>query len=159
MNPRRIKALFRVLRQQTIANLQGKTSIYSIAGGAAFGLFVSVLPVIGLHTILILAIAIPLKLNKFFALLFSMVVNPMTCVPVYGFNYWVGCVLLNIQSPISDLEHWLEGLHELSFFSVVNGSWAIFMPLLVGSIVIAILSSAITFGAVSLAVSRFRRLS
>lgn len=65
-----------------------------IAMGVAIGLFVGLTPLIGLHTLIVLPLALLVRANKFVALTCVWVTNIFTAVPIYYFNYMVGWILL-----------------------------------------------------------------
>ena len=65
-----------------------------IAMGVAIGLFVGWTPLIGLHTLIVLPLALLVRANKFVAIAFVWVTNVFTAIPIYYFNYLVGRILL-----------------------------------------------------------------
>ncbi|MFC1676730.1 DUF2062 domain-containing protein [Planctomycetota bacterium] len=69
-------------------------SAHRIAMGVAIGLFVGWTPLIGLHTLIVLPLALLVRANKFVAIAFVWVTNVFTAVPIYYFNYLVGRILL-----------------------------------------------------------------
>jgi hypothetical protein len=68
-----------------------------IALGAALGLFVSMTPFIGLHTVMAILFAALFKWNKISAALGVWVTNPFTAPFIYGLTYFVGKLCLGIE--------------------------------------------------------------
>ena len=70
--------------------LQLDGSAESIALGTAFGLFVAMTPTVGVQMIIILLISLVLPIHRIAGLIMVYVSNPLTVVPIYWFDYWVG---------------------------------------------------------------------
>ncbi len=68
-----------------------------IALGTALGLFVSMTPFIGLHTVMAIFFAALFKWNKISAALGVWVTNPFTAPFIYGFTYFVGKFCMGIE--------------------------------------------------------------
>lgn len=71
-----------------ILQLQG--SAHSIALGAAIGLFVAMTPTVGLQMIIILIISLLIPANRLAGFIMVYISNPLTMVPIYWLDYWVG---------------------------------------------------------------------
>ena len=65
-----------------------------IALGFAVGVFISITPFFGLHTVLAIAAAFIFRLNKLTCITGSWVNTPITVIPVLGLSYKLGRVLL-----------------------------------------------------------------
>lgn len=74
---------------------------HRIALGIALGLFIAWTPLIGLHIFLALILAFLLRANKFTAITFVWVSNPLTFIPIYYPNYLFGKKLLTLLNPAS----------------------------------------------------------
>lgn len=68
-----------------------------IALSFAIGVFISITPTFGFHTILALIIAFVFKLNKVSLLIGTLLNNPWTTVFVYAIAYKIGAILLNAK--------------------------------------------------------------
>lgn len=68
-----------------------------VALSFAIGTFIGVSPFLGLHTIIILAVAWILRLNKVVALTAAYITNPLTLIPIYTFCIWLGAVILGVD--------------------------------------------------------------
>ena len=76
-----------------LVRLQGQPD--AIARGLACGVFAGLFPIFGLQTIVGVFLAILLGGNKILAAAGTWISNPLTYVPIYGFNFHVGKWSLN----------------------------------------------------------------
>ncbi|MCK5473761.1 MAG: DUF2062 domain-containing protein, partial [Planctomycetes bacterium] len=67
---------------------------HRIAMGTALGLFVAWTPVLGLHILMVLGLALLLRANKFVAIVFIWVNNPLTMAAIYYPSYLLGRTIL-----------------------------------------------------------------
>jgi hypothetical protein len=124
---------------------------HRIALGVAIAVFVTWTPTVGLQMLLTVAVATLLRANKLVGLPFCWLSNPATFVPIYIPNYWVGCKLLGRTpdgwSTIVDAMHfsggWLE--RTATWYQTVS---EIFWELLLGSVVVALVLSVMSYFAV-----------
>ena len=65
-----------------------------VAQGFALGTFISMTPLLGLHTLLAVIAAALLKKNEIATILGAWVVNPLTLFPIYYFTYRMGHLIL-----------------------------------------------------------------
>ena len=104
-------------------------SNYAISSGFACGSMVSFTPLLGLHFILALIFAYLIRGNLIAALIGTVVGNPLTFPFIWGLIYKVGTYVTNIK---------LEKItHEINFDMIVNQTYEIFFPMLVGGLIIA----------------------
>ena len=112
-------------------------SNYAISSGFACGAMVSFTPLLGLHFVLAVIFAYLIRGNFIAALIGTVVGNPITFPFIWGLIYKIGTHLTNIK---------LQKLtHEINFDMIVNQSYEIFFPMLVGGIIIAPLVWIITY--------------
>ena len=136
-------------------------SAHAVAFGAAVGMFLGLTPTVGIQMLLVALVAVFargwLYFNRTAALLMVYVTNPLTLVPIYWFNYRVGASIVGGSATRDDLAaavtydglaDWWASIQTL----VVSIGW----PLLVGSLVVATIGSAITYPAVRWMVRRLR---
>ena len=69
---------------------------HRIALGAGMGLFVAWMPALGLHMLIVLALSMVIKVNKFVALISVWISNPFTIVGIYYPNYLVGRAVVGV---------------------------------------------------------------
>lgn len=147
-------------RIRTIRNLDPRALVrrilaiddtpHSIALGTAIGMFVACTPTFGVRIAIVALIALAtrrwLYFNRSVAVLTTCLSNPVTTVPLYYFDYWVGTRFVAGAASRDDfarvldydgLAEWWSALHWLL---VDVGT-----PLLVGSIVVASAAAALTY--------------
>ena len=122
---------------------------HRLALGVAIGIFVTWTPTIGLQMILTILLSALFRANKFVGVPFVWLSNPLTIVPIYGPNYFVGCWLLG-NSPG---KNWHNLMVEASSTS---GMWEriakfaeailpIFWEVWLGSLVVALFLGVSTY--------------
>ena len=68
---------------------------HRLALGIAVGMFVALLPLIGIQMVLSVALAWLVRANKAVGVALVWISNPLTMVPLYYPGYWLGCKLLD----------------------------------------------------------------
>jgi len=135
------------IRKRLNAMMLLESSPFKIASGCALGVFVSLLPIAGLQTVLIILLAMTLKVNKVAALLASTIMNPITFVFIYILNLRVGLYLVPSDSALSMNEiHILLKFKDIA--TIASYADLLILPLCVGSIVVATISAMLTYGCV-----------
>ncbi len=138
---------------------------HRIALGVAVGIFVTWTPTIGLQMILTVAISALLKANKFVGVPFVWISNPLTVVPLYGPNYWLGSRLMGGEYSFSQFIRAAGDAFELQggWFGAARvqawwrAMWPVFPPLWLGSTIIGLVLGVITYFAVLYGVIAFRK--
>ncbi|RMG14101.1 MAG: DUF2062 domain-containing protein [Cyanobacteria bacterium J055] len=72
-----------------------------LARGFAVGIFSGFFPFLGAQIIVALLLAIPFRGNKLVAALGTWISNPLTYLPLYLFNFKVGCLVLGSMPDFS----------------------------------------------------------
>jgi uncharacterized protein (DUF2062 family) len=109
-------------------------------------------PLLGIHTVLGIALAYQLRLNRFVTLIGVYVTNPWTIVPIYTFGTWVGVKLLHLDNAIPAI-NW----HHISILSFVREFRALLLPFLVGNTFMAFIAALSGYVLIHEAVKRGRR--
>jgi len=135
---------------------------HRIALGVAIGIFVTWTPTIGFQMILTVALAALLRANKAVGVPFVWISNPVTLVPVYGPNYWVGTKLLGHNYDAGRFTNFVEqAMKSGTWLEHLSAAWSamckIFWPLWVGSIAVGLGLAVISYFGVRFAVVRYRR--
>lgn len=151
----------RKLRRARVRLLRGAGQPGEIAGGMALGLFVAMLPILGLQLPLVLLVAELMRrlahvhLSRVAALAGVWLANPLTIAPLYGLCYVVGRPLARAVLPASvrseDTGSAALDLATLSFSG--PGALEMGLGLVIGSVVLGVptawLGYRITYGMVS----------
>lgn len=104
----------RILRYGYYRLLRLQSTPGQMARGLGVGVFAGSFPFFGFQTLLGISLAIPFRGNALMAAAGTWVSNPLTYVPIYVFNFKLGCWLLNIDgmglnlSTFQSLAAWRE---------------------------------------------------
>ena len=99
------------------------------ARGVAAGVFCGCYPFFGLQTVLSIGVASLVRGNHLLAAAGTLISNPLTYVPLYWFNYQLGCWLLGQNTALPDL-------NDLNRTNVWAQGWSFTNRLLLGSTVV-----------------------
>lgn len=120
-------------------------SAHSIAMGLALGVFIGILPIFGFQMIPAVALSIRFKINKLASAVGVWVTNPLTVIPIYLFNYWVGASLFpRLSRNIGEFKELLTSGH-FDWQVLWNMGYSALLPLCLGSLINAIVSSVIVY--------------
>jgi uncharacterized protein len=106
----------------------------SIAGGAALGLFIGFMPILG-QTMAAAALAILFRVNLPTAIMAVWVSNPVTMAPMYFFSYKLGAWIL--QVPVGQYGF------SLSWDWFTHEFLAIWQPLILGSLICGLIAAVV----------------
>lgn len=109
-----------------------------LARGLAAGVFAGMFPLFGLQTVMGIAIALRIKGNPLMAAAGTWISNPLTYLPVYAFNYRLGCWILGRQpvNLFSDVE---------SLKTLLETSTDVGVALMLGSFVMGLAFGALSY--------------
>ena len=141
---------------------------HQIALGAALGVFIAFTPTIGFQMLLGVIVATIFRANPVAAALPAWLTNPVTIVPVYSFNYWVGTLFY----PGPDVSELKAGLHAAMKAATDatgwwDGCWAFFkvimdlgleilIPLWLGCCIVGAILGVLTYPIMKRAVEGLR---
>ncbi len=132
-------------------------STHDLAMGAAIGFFVGMLPIMGIQMIVAAAIAAIFRVSKLAAILPVWISNPLTFIPLYGFNYWLGHVLTGLGPNHDEYNKVIAQVHALSenssFFEGIIESTKLFgsmgkeavYSLCIGSVIVGLVSAFVSY--------------
>lgn len=139
----------------------------AIAGGFALGFLIAFTPTLGIQILLSYCLATMLKLSRAAALIPIWVTTPFTAPPIYAFTYMIGNfftggpsvrkVRSHLETTISAATEY-DALDVSSRFSVaMNLGSDIFLPMLIGGLMIGGVCAAVSYPAILYLVRRVRR--
>ena len=124
-------------------------SNYAISSGFACGAMVSFTPLLGFHFVLAVVFAYLIRGNFIAALIGTVIGNPITFPFIWGLIYKVGTYVTNIK---------LQKItHEINFDMIVNQTYEIFFPMLVGGIITAPLVWIISYYVIYSSIASFKK--
>ena len=124
-------------------------SSYAVSSGFACGSMVSFTPLLGLHFILAVVFAFLIRGNFIAALIGTAVGNPVTFPFIWGLIYKVGTFVTSIKH--------VNLSNNINFEMIINQTYEIFFPMLVGGIVIAPLVWVITYFIIYSFISSYKK--
>ena len=124
-------------------------SPHAVASGFACGSMVSFTPLLGLHFILAIVFAYLMRGNIVAALLGTIVGNPVTFPFIWGLIYKVGTYVTTTQH--------VNISYKINFDMIINQTYEIFFPMLLGGIIIAPLVWLITYFIIYSFISSYKR--
>ena len=132
-----VSKLNRIISYYKLRLARLPASNYAISSGFACGAMVSFTPLLGFHFVLAVIFAYLIRGNFIAALIGTVVGNPITFPFIWGLIYKTGTYVTNIK---------LEKInYEINFDMIINQTYEIFFPMLVGGVIIAPLVWIITY--------------
>ncbi len=155
--PRCSARKLRYLLRRVLRGLGRATgTAHQIAMGVAIGFFIGWLPIVGIQMAVAVVVCQILRANKVMPLFPIWLTNPVTIVPIYSFNYWVGWlfvggpplsdlagVLRKMVSPpemaenVGRLAAWWEGVKH-AMGELLEMGWDMQLPLWLGCIIVGL---------------------
>lgn len=123
---------------------------HSVALGTAIGMFIGMTPTVGIQMALVFLVSFlvsPLfRFNRVAALVTVYISNPLTVLPIYWFNYQVGLSFVSGSATWETFSQSLGPQSELSWWQQIRWlSLEVGMPLIVGSLVVAVVCALISY--------------
>jgi len=122
----------------------------------ALGVFLTLTPFVGLHTILGLAIAFLFGLNRAAVLFGLFVNNPWTLVPYYSAASYLGGRLIGFSSGLSLPRFGWSQLWHANFWLQLTHQWRCLMPMALGSAILAVFCAGLSYPLALYAIKRGR---
>ncbi len=94
--------------------------------GLALGIFSGCFPLFGLQSVLAIILASLFRGNRLLAIIGTWISNPFTYVPLYWFNYQLGCYFLGSGEGLLDFK-------KLTLGTFLESGWIFISRLLLGS--------------------------
>jgi len=132
---------------------QIRESPHRIALAFAVGVFMGISPLLGLHYIGGVLLAMLFRLNKLVAIIGISVNNPWTIVPISTFCVWVGAKLLGIKQVLPEVDWGSISLTSIvmkftsieSLLNMINDLWPLLSAFFVGSFLICTISAILSY--------------
>jgi len=157
------KYLFRARRFLTLKVLHTDDPPHAVALGVAIGIFVAFLPLVGVQTVVAIAVAALLRANKVVCVPLVWITNPITLGPIYAGCIWVGQkVLPGHGTSGDDVRRLLEfGAGRSVFTRAYWGDLLLFLggltsELLVGCVIVGVVFAVPSYFVSRAAVTKYR---
>ena len=132
---------------------QIRESPHRIALAFAIGVFMGISPLLGLHYIGGVLLAMLFRLNKLVAIIGISVNNPWTIVPISTFCVWVGAKLLGIKQVLPEVDWGSISLTGIvmkftdleNLMNMIKDLWPLLSAFFVGSFLICTISAIASY--------------
>ncbi len=124
-----------------------------IAFAFAVGIFIGISPFLGLHTLMAIAFASILRLNKLVTLAGAFVTNPLTIIPIYSFATWMGTKMTGHENTFSQTN--FKEITIINIFSILR---ELILPFFVGTIAFGLIAGVLSYLFVYYIVKRMREI-
>lgn len=137
-----------------LGQIEGSPS--RVAAAFGIGVFIAFFPLLGIHTLLALGIALAFRLNKVAILVGAWTNNPWTLAPMYSAGTLLGCALLGVPlvSPSASVDWSLKGR---AFYEALAATLApLVWPFVIGNLVLGTAAGLVAFVLLRWLLSRWR---
>jgi uncharacterized protein len=122
--------------------LHADDSPHRLALGVGIGMWIALLPLVGVQMVVSAILCHPVKGNKVVAMAMAWVSNPITLVPIFLPCYWLGCWILGLDAiPYEDFVAIFFPPEGGGWMARVQATWSammgIFGPLWLGCLIVA----------------------
>ena len=134
----------RWLRRTRQILLHVEDSPSRVALAFAAGVFIAFSPLLGIHTLLAIVIAVAFRLSKPAIVVGAWTNNPWTIAPMYSAGTLVGCFVLGVSpASLSEID-W--SLHGRAFYeSLAAGFRPLLLPSVVGNLLLGAVAALVSF--------------
>ncbi len=120
--------------------LSVRESPHRIAIAFATGIFIGMSPLLGIHTVLGIAVAWQFRLNRLVTLIGVYVTNPWTIVPIYTFGTWTGAKILGMHDLLPDID-W----NHISMQGLLAEFRHLVLPFILGSTLLGAIAAIVSY--------------
>jgi len=114
------KAIIRRLRYLYLRLSRLRGSPHELALGMSLGIFTGMVPIIPLHTVVAVALALAFRASKITAAAGIWICNPLTIYPVYRYAYKVGSFILGFDRNAEILSPVRETIRNGGFLHMIT---------------------------------------
>jgi uncharacterized protein (DUF2062 family) len=143
---------YRYIRDRIRSIMQLDDPPHKLALAFSLGVFIAFTPTIGLHLISCLLLAWALRLSKLVIITGSLLNNPWTIVPLYGFCLWFGMILTGSGTTAPEIA-W----RDLTLGNVYLVLRPYLWPFVAGTLVAGLVGAAVSYALFYVAVIRYRK--
>jgi uncharacterized protein (DUF2062 family) len=118
-----------------------------VAAAFGLGVFIAFFPLLGVHTLVALLLAVALRLSKVAILVGAWTNNPWTIAPMLTAGTMLGCLVLGVSPASLGAIDW--SLRGRAFYeSLAAGFAPLLWPYVVGNLLLGVLAGLLGFGVV-----------
>jgi hypothetical protein len=128
------------VREKVRQILSARESPHRIAIAFATGVFIGMSPLLGIHTVLGIAVAWKFSLNRLVTLVGVYITNPWTIVPIYTFGTWTGAKILGMHDVLPDID-W----NNISMQGLLEEFRHLVFPFILGSTIVGTVTAVVSY--------------
>lgn len=140
----------RWMRYWYLRLMRQNSSPKNLAAACALGMFIGAMPIIPFQSVVVIALAFVLRVNKLAAWLATCYSNAATMVPFYYFLFEVGKVVMPFENVSFDPA-------KLEMVEMIHAGWQLFGIMFAGGLVFGIPATIITYFVSLFAIRRYRK--
>ena len=133
--------------------LHHKDPPHKLALGVAIGMFVGMLPIMGIQMLAVTIVALPFRANLKVAVAMVWISNPITFIPLYWLNYQFGLLFMpnmriswdEFAAVLTKASDWNWSAIEDSFSNLVGIGANVMIPLWLGSSILGLILGAFLY--------------
>lgn len=130
--------------------MRQKSSPKNLAAAMALGMFIGAMPIIPFQSVVVIALAFVMRVNKLAAWLATCYSNAATMVPFYYFLFLVGHAVVPVEGVTFDPNN-------LEMAQLLASGWKVFTVMFTGGLVFGIPATLITYFASLFIIRRYRQ--
>ena len=139
---------------------------HRIALAFAMGVFMGISPLLGLHYIGGILLAMLFRLNKIVAIIGVSVNNPWTIVPLSTFSVWIGAKMLGIKQVLPEVDWGSISLSSIAMkftdldklTDMIKELWPLLSSFFVGSFFICTISAIASYFVIRQLAGKYRKV-
>lgn len=129
--------------------MRQKSSPKNLALACALGMFIGAMPIIPFQSVVVIALAFVMRVNKLAAWLATCYSNAATMVPFYYFLYKVGSAVTPINVAFDP--------HHLEMEQMIHAGWDVFLVMFAGGLTFGIPATIVTYFGSLFLIRRYRQ--
>lgn len=129
--------------------MRQNSSPKNLAAACALGMFIGALPIIPFQSVVVIALAFVMRVNKLAAWLATCYSNAATMVPFYYFLFQVGKAVTPFKDVSFDPSH-------LEMTQLIDAGWRVFMVMFAGGLAFGIPATIATYFLSLFVIRRYR---
>ncbi|MBG0789245.1 MAG: DUF2062 domain-containing protein [Desulfovibrionaceae bacterium] len=130
--------------------MRQKSSPKNLAAACALGMFIGSMPIMPFQSVVVIALAFVMRVNKLAAWLATCYSNAATMVPFYYFLFLVGKTVMPFGDVAFDPKH-------LEMTQLIDAGWQVFAVMFAGGFVFGVPATILTYFLTLFVVRRYRR--
>ena len=129
--------------------MRQNSSPKNLAAACALGMFIGAMPIIPFQSVVVIALAFVMRVNKLAAWLATCYSNALTMVPFYYFLYVLG-------EAVTPFDNVAFNPNQLEMTQLINAGWQAFVVMFAGGLAFGIPATVVTYFVSLFVIRRYR---